>query len=243
MKVLEVAKSGGGRRASEVFNAPADSLVTVLGTFHFYAGAYRTLVRLSLGMGLVLIALILFCCLVVATASPRDRFFTASVNGRVSPLLPLDTPNTSVADVASQVSAALRNALTFGYLDYEQRKAENLSAFTPHAFKKTQDAILGSGGIEKMRSSLSVYRAEPVENQGAVLLNAGVNTYFTFQWILQIPVRVSIESDLEKGKVASTVWIFRVLVERTADVDVRSGFIISDILDAQPLSGGQEVSR
>lgn len=233
MSLLPVSKPGGGG-ANEVFVPPADSLATVLNRHHFYAGAYRTLVRISLVMAFVLILLILGSCLVILLASPNDRFFTASVDGRVSRLMPLDTPNVALPELADYVSTAITRAVTYGYLDYEERRAENFSPFSPVAFQKLQDIVLGTGGIDKVNSSMLILRGALPENTGVGLVRAGINSYFTYEWVLQVPLQVTIESDLDDGPPEKKAWILHVLVERSADVEVRSGFIISDILGAQP---------
>ncbi len=220
------------RKDSEVFQAPSDVLRSTLAAYLFYRDGYRTLVFFSLWLGLALIGLTLFCCVVILSARPQDRFFTASVDGRVDQLLPLDTPTSSVAEMQGRVSLALTDALTFGYLDYEQRRAENQGPFSASAYDKLYRMIIGREGLERMYQEPLVFCAEPEPSMPAGVLRSGINKYFIYEWVFQIPLRVVVKADTPGAEPHSVAWVVQALVERATDVDVRSGYIITDILSA-----------
>lgn len=224
------------RKDSEVFQAPADALVFVQGSHTFYRNAYRALVVGSLGLSCLLIFLILFCSVIVFFARPQDRFFTASVDGKVEQLLPLDTPTATPQDVLNRVAASLAKALTFGYLDYEQRRSENGILFTPQAYEDLFQRIITPAGLTRMRSDLLVFNTEVEPSLPAGVVKAGINPYFIYEWVLQIPLRLTTQADAPDSKPKADYWMVQVLVQRATDVDVKGGYIITSLLSAAPVS-------
>lgn len=234
----------GTRKDSEVFQAPSDILVAAQASCLFYRDGYRTLVFLSLWLGSVLIGLTLFCCVIILSARPQDRFFTASVDGRVEQLVPLDTPTSNPHDMQGRLLLALANALTFGYLDYEQRRAENQAPFSPAAYEKLYRLVIGREGFEKMYQDQLVFNAVAEPALPAGLLRSEVNRFFIYEWVFQLPVRVTVKADTPGAEARSSVWVLQVLVERATDVDIRSGYVITDILSATqvPVPAGAQPS-
>ena len=217
------------RSDSEVFQAPADVLMTTLGHHHFYSNAYRTLLRIAIGLGFTVIALILVSCWVVLTAHPQDRFFVAAVDGRVERILPLDTPVATNDEMVTRVAMALGKALTFGFLDYDQRRVENRPFFTNQAFDQLHRLVLGAGGTSRMTEDQRIYKTEVDRTKPPLVLRQEVNKDFTYEWVFQIPVIVSSFRGASEEPEAVHPLTLNVLVQSAREVEVTRGYVVTQV--------------
>ncbi len=239
-KLFSSSSSSAVRKDSEVFAKPSDMLMSVQSQQDFYSISYRFLVKTSLFLGTIVIVLIVLCCGIVIFSAPHDRFFTASVDGRVERVVPLNIATAPTAEMAQKVRDHISRALNFGYLDYEQRRAENLSPFTASAFEKLQDQTLLPFGLRDMLKKMLVFKTSPLKSPGVSLVANNVDQNFTMQWIFDVPVKIEVSSDDPSVKDANRqdIVVIRVLVKRSADIDTPGGYIIWDIQGIKIINHG-----
>lgn len=232
--------SSAVRKDSEVFAKPSDALMSVQSQQDFYSISYRFLVKTSLFFGTIVIILILICCGIVVFSAPHDRFFTASVHGRVERVVPLNIATAPTVEMAQKVRDKITRALNFGYLDYEQRRAENLPPFTASAFENLQEQALSPFGLRDMLNKMLVFRATPIKSPGVTVVTNDIDQNFTMQWVFDIPVKIEVSSDdpsvTDNNRQA--IVVIRALVKRSADIDTPSGYIIWNILGIKIMNQG-----
>lgn len=228
--------AGGGIRDSEVYAPPADTLVAAQNRFNFHRDAYRSLLNVSVVLGLTLIALIGANAWIVITADPQDRFFVAAVDGRVQALMPIDLPSAPNDDVFNRVGKGVVDSLTFGYLDQDFRRTELGSLFLPGMIEAIQKAVvLGDLRPEQLATQMKSFVAEFDPKRPAGILQQGTNKQTSiYEWLVQIPVLITVKLGIDN--IPSTVqpYTIRVIAQRSRSVESRYGYFIARLESVHP---------
>lgn len=227
------AAATGGQSGTEVLHQSPDLLQATQASYLFHRNTYRQLVWLSLMETGILIVLICVSCLIIITANPQDRFFVASVDGRISRIIPLDTPLANNGEMYSRVGSSVAAAMTFGFLDYEQRKIETGTMFDPQALAALYKALTGSDDAAAVTQNNQIFRTKVEASRPGGVISQGVDNHI-YQWVIDVPVSVLLESGAEQPERTQTPWNVKVLVQRAKALEAKNGLVISRVLAAAP---------
>lgn len=224
----------GGVRNSEVYEPPADTLISTQGRFNFFRDTYRMLLNASLILALTMIGLIGANCWIVFSAKPQDRFFVAAVDGRVIPVLPMDLPNAPNNEVFTRTGTALTDSLTFGYLDQDFRRAELAQIFAPGIIEKVQQTVaLNTDTIQQLSAQLKSFMTTFDNHRPGGIIAQGINPQsHIYEWIVQLPITVTTKMGLDNIPTTVQPFTLQVVVRRSRAVESRYGYLISGLIAA-----------
>ncbi|MEM7651388.1 MAG: type IVB secretion system apparatus protein IcmL/DotI [Pseudomonadota bacterium] len=151
----------------------------------FYRDGYRSLLRLSLILGIVIIGLLAAMFFVIQTNQPENRYFATTEDGRLVPMVPLNEPNLSTPALMSWVAQASTEVMTFGFNDYRRRLQESSRNFTRRGWESFTGALQRSRIIEMVEANQQVLTAAP---QGAPIVVSEGLVAGRYQWQIQLPL-------------------------------------------------------
>ena len=230
--IFGMAKASTGA-PSEVLAEPPDQLSSTQHTFTFQRATYRRLLKTAFAQSIIISLLLITGIVLVLTADPQDRFFVASVDGRIDRIMPLDSPLHDNNQIFSFTGNTVAEAMTFGFLDYDQRKIEVGASFNDKVVDKIQNLVMGQGGVETLRSKALVFQASVDVTQGGGVLKQHINDKHIYEWVIAVPIKLITTSGYEGTAATATPWMVTLLVQRAAAVEKRNGVIIADVLAAQ----------
>ncbi len=115
-------------------DAPAAEDMSGLGRVvirnEFYRDGYRSLLRLCLLEGAIIMALLGAMYFVIHASQAQDRYFATTEDGRLIPMVALSEPNLSTPALMSWVAQSSTEVMTFGFNDYRRRLQESSRNFT-----------------------------------------------------------------------------------------------------------------
>lgn len=220
----------GPQRGTEVIQLSRDMLSSLQKDNSFNRNTYRMLINLAIMQSIIILLMIGTNCWLVIRAHPIDRFFIAAVDGRITPIMPLDTPIMDNNEVFSRTANAIASAMTFGFLDMEQRRNEMGQSFSPQALNKIQDALIGSGGMKAMMQDGRYFGAEVNKSGPGAILQQSVNPANIYEWLVQVRVIVTATSGFGPDtKSEATPMVVTAMVRRAKEIELQRGYIIDSI--------------
>ncbi len=151
----------------------------------FYRDGYRTLLRLTLILSIVIVGLIGAMYFVIQTHQPENRYFATTEDGRLVPMVALSEPNLSTPALMSWVAQAATEVMTFGFNDYRRRLQEASRNFTRRGWESFTGALERSRIIELVEANQQVLTAAP---QGAPIVVSEGLVAGRYQWEVQLPM-------------------------------------------------------
>jgi intracellular multiplication protein IcmL len=177
----------------------------------FYRDGYRSLLRLTLIQGLVIIGLIGAMYYVINVHQPENRYFATTEDGRLVPMVPLNEPNLSTPALMSWVAQASTEVMTFGFNDYRRRLQEASRNFTRRGWESFTQALQKSRIIEMVEANQQFITAIPT---GAPLLQSEGLVAGRYQWVVELPLLLTYQSGARARSVDLRVTIVIVRVPR-----------------------------
>ncbi|MGQ0527152.1 MAG: type IVB secretion system apparatus protein IcmL/DotI [Alphaproteobacteria bacterium] len=157
----------------------------------FYRDGYRTLLRLAMLEGIVILGLLGAMYFVIQVHQPENRYFATTEDGRLVPMVALSEPNLSTPALMSWVAQATTEVMTFGFNDYRRRLQGSSRNFTRKGWESFTAALQKSRIIEMVEANQQVVTAAP---QGAPILESEGLVNGRYQWIIQLPMVVTYQS-------------------------------------------------
>ena len=176
-----------GAQAAEAADAQEDvsGLGRVVVRNEFYRDGYRTLLRLTLIMSIIIVGLIGAMYFVIQTHQPENRYFATTEDGRLVPMVALSEPNLSTPALMSWVAQAATEVMTFGFNDYRRRLQEASRNFTRRGWESFTGALERSRIIELVEANQQVLTAAP---QGAPIVVSEGLVAGRYQWEILMPL-------------------------------------------------------
>ena len=190
--------------------SPADmGLGTIVVRNEFYRDGYRTMLRLALVEGLVILGLIGAMFFVIKTHQPENRYFATTEDGRLIPMIALIEPNLSTPALMSWVAQAATEVLTFNVSDYRRRLQESSRNFTHHGWDSFTYALERLRMIEMVAANQQIVTAVP---RGAPVIQSEGLVMGRYQWTIQVPMTITYRSGSHvlSDKLMVTLVIVRV---------------------------------
>ncbi|WP_279483549.1 type IVB secretion system apparatus protein IcmL/DotI [Aureimonas sp. SK2] len=143
--------------------------------------------------------------LYVTMARPEPRYFATTSNGQIQLLTPLDRPHMSAADVLNFSVRAVTNSLTYSFDNYRAQFQESQQYFSqPDGWNSFVEAVQRSKALDLVRNgrfNSSATASTPV------IVRQGVNATGSYEWIVQMPIRISYQSASEVTGQSNTVTV------------------------------------
>lgn len=197
------------KKAKKAANEDISGLGTVTIRNEFYRDGYRSLLRLTLLQGVIILGLLGAMYFVIKIHQPENRYFATTEDGRLIPMVALNEPNLSTPALMSWVAQAATEVMTFGFNDYRRRLQEASRNFTRSGWESFTQALQKSRIIEMVDANQQVVTAAP---QGAPILESEGLVAGRYQWVVQIPLVVTYQSGprVKSDSLLVTVVVVRV---------------------------------
>ncbi len=186
----ERTKSAGAkpRPAKKNVSEMSKGLGTVIIRNEFYRDGYRSLLRIAILQGMIIIGLIVVMLYVVHIHQPENRYFATTEDGRLVPMTALSEPNLSTPALLSWVAQSATEVMTFGFNDYQRRLQESSRNFTRRGWESFTQALEASRIIEMVKANQQVATAAP---RGAPILQSEGEYNGRYQWVVQLPMIIT----------------------------------------------------
>lgn len=172
----------------------ADNAVTLVTLRNqFYRDNYHRV------MIVLLLSIILNCVLggiltYIITNPPEPKYFATSINGRITPLFPLDQPNQSESAVLQWANQAAIAAYSYNWLTYRKELQAASEFFTRSGWRDFLQGLQESNTLEAVTSKKLIVSA--VATRAPIVLDKGIlNGVYT--WRVQMPLLVTFQSGSE----------------------------------------------
>lgn len=170
------------------------ALESILRNARTFEASNKILLKISLALGLT--SLVLGAAVAyLATSRPEPRYFATTTDGQLLPLVPLDKPHQSAAEVTNFAVKAVTTSLTYNFANYRSDFNRALQYFTkPGGWNQFVEAVQKSQMLELVQARR--LNTTAVANN-AVIVREGINARGVYEWVVQMPVRVTYQSASE----------------------------------------------
>lgn len=207
----------------------SEALTTVMLRNEFYRDSYRRVLWalllslfVNIGLGILLFYMI--------THPPQPKYFATSINGRITPLVPLNEPNQSDSAILQWANQAAIAAFTYNFVNYREELQAASEFFTPAGWRDFLEALKATNNLEAVRAKKLVVSA--VATRAPIVLQKGILSG-RYAWRVQMPILVTYQSASEFSKESDVVTM---LITRISTLNSPRGIGIEQFV-VEPASG------
>lgn len=207
-----------------------DALTAVAIRNTFYRDGQRKMILIlltSMLANFVLAALLVY----MITHPPAPKYFATSINGRITPLFPLNEPNQSDSAVLQWANQAAIAAFTYNFVNYRSELQASSGFFTAAGWDQFLTALQQSNNLDAVKVKKLIVSA--VATRAPIILQKGVLNG-QYSWRIQMPLLVSYQSASEFTQQNNVVTM---LVTRIPTLNSPRGIGIAQFV-VGPASGG-----
>jgi intracellular multiplication protein IcmL len=209
---------------TEAKSPPAVDAEMIIGGIGWYSSQYRRAMKLVLALILSLLAAVTLVFFLVLTR-PTPRYFAATPDLRLAPLVPLDKPVLTQQGLLNWVSETITNAVSLDFLEWRDKLSRVRENFEDEAFKSFLSSLQSSGILDMIRDKrLSV---SAVVTRAPVIIASGL-VGGKATWKVEFPLVVSYESS--QGVESTQHLMATVLVCRASTVTSPRGVVIQQVV-------------
>lgn len=207
-----------------------DALTAVALRNTFYRDGQRKLIIVLLVsmLGNFLLAGILAYLL---SHPPLPKYFATSINGRITPLFPLNEPNQSDPAVLQWANTAAIAAFSFNFVNYKSELQASSAFFTPEGWDQFLTALTQSNNLDAVKAKKLIVSA--VATRAPIILQKGILNG-KYAWRVQMPILVTYQSASDFFQQNNVVTM---LITRISTLNSPRGIGISQFV-VGPASGG-----
>ncbi|KTC82365.1 type IVB secretion system apparatus protein IcmL/DotI [Legionella sp. PATHC035] len=207
-----------------------DSLTVVALRNKFYKDSQRK-VMLALLIALIINIVLAALLVYMITHPPAPKYFATSINGRITPLFPLNEPNQSDSAVLQWANQAAIAAFTYNFVNYRDELQASSGFFTPEGWDQFLSALQQSNNLDAVKAKKLIVSA--VATRAPIILQKGVLNG-NFSWRVQMPILVTYQSASEFTQQNNVVTM---LITRVSTLNSPRGIGISQFV-VGPATGG-----
>lgn len=207
-----------------------DALTVVALRNKFYKDSQRKVI-LALLIAIVVNVVLASLVVYMITHPPAPKYFATSINGRITPLFPLDEPNQSDSAVLQWANQAAIAAFTYNFVNYRDELQASSGFFTAEGWDQFLGALEQSNNLDAVKAKKLVVSA--VATRAPIILQKGVLNG-RYSWRVQMPILVSYQSASEFTQQNNVVTM---LITRVSTLNSPRGIGISQFV-VGPASGG-----
>ncbi|HHF7365758.1 TPA: type IVB secretion system apparatus protein IcmL/DotI [Legionella bozemanae] len=207
-----------------------DALTVVALRNKFYKDSQRKVILallIALIVNIILAALLVY----MITHPPAPKYFATSINGRITPLFPLNEPNQSDSAVLQWANQAAIAAFTYNFVNYRDELQASSGFFTPEGWDQFLSALQQSNNLDAVKAKKLIVSA--VATRAPIILQKGVLNG-SFSWRVQMPILVTYQSASEFTQQNNVVTM---LITRVSTLNSPRGIGISQFV-VGPAAGG-----
>lgn len=207
-----------------------DALTVVALRNKFYKDSQRKVIfalLIAILVNLVLGSMLIY----IITHPPEPKYFATSINGRITPLFPLDQPNQSDSAVLQWANQAAIASFTYNFVNYRDELQASSGFFTPEGWDQFLNALQQSNNLDAVKAKKLIVSA--VATRAPIILQKGVLNG-NFSWRVQMPILVTYQSASEFTQQNNVVTM---LITRVSTLNSPRGIGISQFV-VGPASGG-----
>jgi intracellular multiplication protein IcmL len=159
----------------------------------FYRDGQRKLMialLLSVLINLVLASFLVY----LVTHPPQPKYFATSINGRITPIFPLNEPNQSDSAVLQWANQAAIAAFTYNFVNYRDELQVSSGFFTPEGWTQFLNALKQSNNLDAVKAKKLIVSA--VATRAPIILQKGLLNG-RYSWRVQMPILVTYQSASE----------------------------------------------
>ena len=207
-----------------------DALTAVALRNDFYRDGQRKMILIlliSIVANFVLASILVYIIL----HPPAPKYFATSINGRITPLFPLNEPNQSDSAVLQWANQAAIAAFTYNFVNYRSELQASSGFFTPEGWNQFLTALQQSNNLDAVKAKKLIVSA--VATRAPIILQKGLLNG-VFAWRVQMPILVTYQSASEFSQQNNVVTM---LITRVSTLNSPRGIGISQFV-VGPASGG-----
>lgn len=202
-----------------------DALTKVVLRNNFYRDGQRKMVLILL-LAMVANFIIAGLLVYIITHPPKPVYFATSINGRITPLVPLNAPNQSDSAVLQWANQAAIAAFSYNFVNYRSELQAASGFFTAQGWDQFLSALQDSNNLDAVKVKKLVVSA--VATSAPIFLQKGVLNG-RYAWRIQMPLLVTYQSASEFSQQNLTVTM---LVTRVDTLNSPRGIGISQFISA-----------
>lgn len=212
------------RQGEQQETTPAYNAEVVYGGLHWYKQQYHSALKLVLIMGVSVCICLCFIGLLLFN-KPAPKYFAATSDLRLAPIIPLDQPVLTQQGLLNWVSETIANAVSLDFLEWRDQLSKAREHFDEEAYKSFLSSLTNSGVLSMIRDKrLSV---SAVITRAPVIIASGV-IGGKMTWRVEFPLVVSYESS--QGVESSQKLLATVLIRRASTLTTPRGVVIQQIV-------------
>lgn len=201
----------------------ADALEVVKHRNEFQKDAHHR-VLIALLLSVILNFILGFAFVYLVEHPPAPQYFATTINGRITPLIPLDQPNMPPSTLLQWANSAAIAAYTYNFVNYRQELQSASEFFTPDGWNQFINALNSSNNLKSVIDKKLVVSA--VATGAPIVLDQGVLNG-TYTWTIQMPMLVTYQS---ASQVARQNVIVKMVVQRISTLNSARGIGISSFV-------------
>jgi intracellular multiplication protein IcmL len=207
-----------------------DALTAVTLRNNFYRDGQRKMILIllvSMLANFLLAAMLIY----MITHPPAPKYFATSINGRITPLFPLNEPNQSDSAVLQWANQAAIAAFTYNFVNYRTELQASSGFFTSDGWDQFLTALQQSNNLDAVKAKKLIVSA--VATRAPIILQKGILNG-RYAWRVQMPILVTYQSASEFSQQNNVVTM---LITRVSTLNSPRGIGISQFV-VGPASGG-----
>ncbi len=210
----------------------AEDALTVVGLRNqFYKDSQRKVI-LALMIAVLINFLLGGLLLYIITHPPEPRYFATSINGRITPLFPLNEPNQSDSAVLQWANQAAIAAFSYNFVNYRDELQASSGFFTAQGWDQFLGALQASNNLDAVKAKKLVVSA--VATRAPIILQKGMLNG-RYSWRIQMPILVTYQSASEFTQQNNVVTM---LITRISTLNSPRGIGIDQFVVGPASSGG-----
>ena len=193
----------------------------------FYKDSYRRVMivlLLSILLNVILAGLLAY----MLSNPPMPKYFATTINGRITPLVPLDMPNQSDSAILQWSAQAATAAYSYNFLNYRKELQVASEFFTPLGWRDFLQALEESNNLDAVRSKKLIVSA--VATRAPVVLQKGVLNG-RYSWRVQMVLLVTYQSASE---FTQEQYVVTMLITRVSTLNTPRGIGIAQFVVGAP---------
>ena len=207
-----------------------DALAVVQLRNQFYKDSQRK-VMLALLVAMLANFLLGGLLIYVISHPPAPKYFATSINGRITPLFPLNEPNQSDSAVLQWANQAAIAAFTYNFVNYRDELQASSGFFTAEGWDQFLNALQQSNNLDAVKAKKLIVSA--VATRAPIILQKGILNG-SYSWRVQMPILVTYQSASEFTQQNNVVTM---LITRVSTLNSPRGIGIAQFV-VGPASGG-----
>ncbi len=203
---------------------PTPDAAAVIGGLDWYRMQFRRSMKVSL-------CLVAALCLSLAVSAllllnqPKPRYFAATPDLRLAPMVPLDQPLLTQDGLLTWASNAITGAMSLNFLEWREKLESIRPHFEDEAFKSFLASLQSSGILDMIRDKR--LSASAVATRAPVIIASGL-VGGKATWRIEFPLIVSYESS--QGVESTQKLLATVLVCRASTARTPRGVVIQQVV-------------